>query len=1172
MFTFTLRWGSVLLALLLMAMTIHAQDTSTTDMNQLESRVKELDASLQSARQSLLQAKKVALANKASTPLPATDRQLSLPRLSKAPIIDGIIDADEWAEATVYPSGVGPFGTMIAREASLYFIGWNADYFYIAQRMPLREGETPVRLNRKPIHDLVDPWETEMEVYLDRKTTGSIQGSFCRWQFMGNAAGNQWDREEQYTIGQNVPSWNAKWDFKQRVTPDGKYWETEMAFPRTSVYQDKPIKEGDRWWIGMAASPQHPWQWSGFYGWNIPTTFREDIPSIRVYHPEHCVTNKKLALDFEVVNTTRRQQQFTMVARLWDPSSKQIAAEKSYPLDLAPGQRFQTTVDEAGQVQATKSYQLLIMAQQGNTSLYTWSQTIDYANPENNAGLKVEANAAPFGLNAAYYPLKNVLIVTADKYDLPQRDEVTRVQVMVKPQGGVTATNTANITKFDYEQGDTRIDLPANLKAGIYSVTADMLDVTGKILSSHSVTFERKELTKEFPWLNNTIGEEFIVPRTFQPISVQGNTINGYKKTIILEGSALPKSIKAAGIELLAGPIRLRGTTNGQTFLLTPAQNAPIPIGKTTQATSSFIGKAKGGSLTANISYRFDYDGVSRVEMTLTPSVAGDKVSIDGLQLVIPFAAAATTHFMVNGDSMRISNHAGYLPGAGTVGTVWKSTDMPGQDMTVGSFIPIVHLGNLNCGLTWFADSDKGWWPSAKKPALEIVRTANGTVELVCNLASDAVTISAPRTIVFGMCTVPIRKVTPFKSSPATIGFGYEIETGRWDPQVTTDRVYARMYPDNPTKFKTYADITHRYNKLTKPYVELSSADYFSKENTYFSNEWSNGVSESATDNRIYWTEKFIKDCNIDGYYMDNLFNRLQRDPLVSSAYLLPDGRVQPGYNLWNLRNYVRRLRNTFEKYRNPVMIVIHNTDFQFAPVVGYADLVMGGENPTPSMGTPDFMDMWPRDWMDVMYNEPLWGYKLSHLYHFDWASYKDEEGNYDRTTAWKNHRTAMATMLVHGVEFFQGIEYADYINSQYKLFKKLPGNMDFIPSWQANGLFKVANGDKDIDVAVYRKPDAMLVIVANYAKDAKRTSIWLDFPRLITRPKPLENRSLYDFESFTSTNYDVAEADSPTTVNAGSGADATLNRANILNINVKPRDFRVYLIINEPVAQGIGF
>ncbi|MCX7935042.1 MAG: hypothetical protein N3A66_07260, partial [Planctomycetota bacterium] len=572
-------------------------------------------------------------------------------------------------------------------------------------------------------------------------------------------------------------------------------------------------------------------------------------------------------------------------------------------------------------------------------------------------------------------------------------------------------------------------------------------------------------------------------------------------------------------------------------------------------------GRASGHGIVADISYTFEYDSTARIEINLAP--AAGVVNIENLRLVIPFPQAAATHYMANGVNMRQSNQAGLLPGAGQIGRVWDSRSVKAQKMTVGSFVPIVHVGNLSSGITWFADSDQGWWPSDKEPAIEIVRTDKGTVEMLCNLAAEPATLDKPRTIVFGLCVAPVRKVSYYRATAHTIGFGFEQESGRWDPAKTRERVYARVYPDDVEKFRKWVEDLHASHQLEKCYVENTSADYWAQEFAYFASEWQSPFCRSAADNKLYWTERFIQDTALDGYYFDNLFCRLYHDPAVTSAYRLPDGRVQPGYDLWDMRQFLRRIRVIFEKYRNPTAIVFHNTDFQFGPAMAYADLVMGGENPLPSLGTPDYMDMWRRDWMDVMYNQPLWGYALSHLFHFPADTFKDELGEYDRAAAWKAFRAMQASMLVHGVEFWHGLEYRSNLMGRYRLFKALPGEMEFIPSWQARGRFKVANNDPDIDVAVYRKPKALLIIAANYAKQAKRAEVWFDFPNLLAKPEGLEHRSLYDLETFEMPGFVVKE---------GGWPHFTVNQPAHLSFEIAPRDFRVYLLVNEPPAQGAGF
>jgi hypothetical protein len=143
-----------------------------------------------------------------------------------------------------------------------------------------------------------------------------------------------------------------------------------------------------------------------------------------------------------------------------------------------------------------------------------------------------------------------------------------------------------------------------------------------------------------------------------------------------------------------------------------------------------------------------------------------------------------------------------------------------------------------------------------------------------------------------------------------------------------------------------------------------------------------------------------------------------------------------------------------------------------------------------------------------------------------------------------------MASMLVHGVEFWQGLEYRDFLTGRWRTFKNLPGELQFIPGWEAKGRFGAADSNKDIDVAVYRKDGALLVIIANYAKQAVNAKVKMDLDSLIRKPGPKEVRGTYDFETMENPGY-VWQPDGT------------------FQLKVAARDFRVLLIQNE--IPGLG-
>ena len=222
-----------------------------SDVTDATAKIKALETEMSQARLALVTARKAELALKANAPLPVDDLQMVIPRLLKAPVIDGNIDPDEWKNSVCLTPGTGAsnIGQLLkARPSAIFNLGWDPENIYMAVRIPMRDGEMPSRLNRKPQWDSMACWETLGEFYIDHGGNGSI-GLPCKYQFIGTATGNQWDREEQYTIGQNMISWDGKWDFKQKLSADGKIWMGEFAVPRKTVYFPQPIKDapGGNW-------------------------------------------------------------------------------------------------------------------------------------------------------------------------------------------------------------------------------------------------------------------------------------------------------------------------------------------------------------------------------------------------------------------------------------------------------------------------------------------------------------------------------------------------------------------------------------------------------------------------------------------------------------------------------------------------------------------------------------------------------------------------------------------------------------------------------------------------------------------------------------------------------------------------------------------------------------
>ena len=79
------------------------------------------------------------------------------------------------------------------------------------------------------------------------------------------------------------------------------------------------------------------------------------------------------------------------------------------------------------------------------------------------------------------------------------------------------------------------------------------------------------------------------------------------------------------------------------------------------------------------------------------------------------------------------------------------------------------------------------------------------------------------------------------------------------------------------------------------------------------------------------------------GLYCDNAFPHNSTDPLNSNAYVREDGSVQPAANIWDMREYHKRMwqltREMQEKVKWPLLVNLHITNAVFLPVVCWTDV-----------------------------------------------------------------------------------------------------------------------------------------------------------------------------------------------------------------------------------------
>jgi hypothetical protein len=161
-----------------------------------------------------------------------------------------------------------------------------------------------------------------------------------------------------------------------------------------------------------------------------------------------------------------------------------------------------------------------------------------------------------------------------------------------------------------------------------------------------------------------------------------------------------------------------------------------------------------------------------------------------------------------------------------------------------------------------------------------------------------------------------------------------------------TDRNFG---PDNPPHRKS-KDQMQRLLKVSydmagrskgKPFTvyweEFHSTSHAHPARRVFHDEWggrsTRAIVKSYRDFAVWWGAEFVR--RGMGLYFDNSFPMQAFDPITTSAYRLPNGKIQPSAGIWARRAYLKRIWTIHEQWEDPRMpplMMIHMTNTHILP------------------------------------------------------------------------------------------------------------------------------------------------------------------------------------------------------------------------------------------------
>ena len=253
-----------------------------------------------------------------------------------------------------------------------------------------------------------------------------------------------------------------------------------------------------------------------------------------------------------------------------------------------------------------------------------------------------------------------------------------------------------------------------------------------------------------FPWEHNQLGRANLVVPPFKPLQVHGKKVAVVLRQYTMNGIGLWRQVKALGRNLLTGPMRLVVRAGGKRFpghgRLKFSQRAPTRV--------AAVARWSAGPLRGTSHSVWDYDGMMKTSLTLEPT----RERLGSVTLVIPLVNKRVPLMTESADTAWY-NYAGRTPAG--LGEVWNG-GTTARGHVIGSYEPYIWVGGPERGVAVFGDNDRGWVDyRAKTPCQEMVRKANGTLELRLNLVAKPTRIRKARKIVLGFQATPIKPMPP---------------------------------------------------------------------------------------------------------------------------------------------------------------------------------------------------------------------------------------------------------------------------------------------------------------------------------------------------------------------------------------------------------------------------
>jgi hypothetical protein len=664
--------------------------------------------------------------------------QIRLPLMQTPPVIDGTIHDNEWSGADRMER-FGRSAPLSPQQAS-FWVGGDAQNLYIAVRTETPpNGQILQRANQLPGDTDARPFDDDsIEIYLCPNPTAPAAEQLV-YQGIFNARSAIYDQLFTASGGQ---AWRGNWQIKNSV--NGDHWDCEIALPWKDVgIMGSPLGKTmalriGRDWKRSIGSVQTEWSPLGGDYLTESTmarvTWDASAPVVQVLQLQDA-PDQSANIDLQITNPTSSAVKVLSQVDLFPQGSEPTQNKET--IAVAAGASQKLHVHSPALNDEPVATDIEVASPDGKTIYYKRNFSWKINRPDTIWNLDPDA-AKRIDTQFAYFPSFNAMHVLVDIANLQQRKDVKSILLSIRKKGATQNIVQTTMPPLKNSSSELRRwDIPT-LDAGDYELVTQLQGI--------DVKPEVQPFTRQhFAWEGNTLGLSDIVVPPFTPIVVQGNEIDTVLRQHQINGVGLWNQVVADGDSLLKAPMRLEAAIGGK--VLSAQGNVKVLSHKATQVVTNATWQA--GALHGSTQSDWDYDGVMKSTFTLEPTAQ----KVDSLTLVIPLDEKLMPLMHACTDGVHF-NYAGTIP-AGQ-GVVWKS-NTAARNSIIGNYVPYIWVGGPERGLSVFGDNDAGWITAGKTPCQEIVRNADGTLELRLHLIQTPSSWNKPRQITIGFQATPVK-------------------------------------------------------------------------------------------------------------------------------------------------------------------------------------------------------------------------------------------------------------------------------------------------------------------------------------------------------------------------------------------------------------------------------